>query len=85
MKNRSRRSPGGHRKPKIDENHRNIAQSSLGERVARKKLDVFAPGRDLPSNFVASARYRVLLADLSGILELPWRFAGRSLGVPGTP
>ena len=72
------------RKPKIDENRRTIAPGTLREGAAREKLDFFAPGRDLASIFVASARSRAILGALPGVPGCPWGLSGRSRGVPGT-
>ena len=70
--------------PKIHENWRKLAPTSICERVARNKLDFSAPGRDLASNLVASACSRVLLGDLSGVLGLRWGAAEHSQGASGT-
>ena len=59
------------KKPKIDKNRRKIASTMRCKQVARPKLDFFAPGRDLASILVASAR--------------SWTLPGASLGVPGCP
>ena len=47
-------------KPKIDENRRKIAPTTLRERTARKQIDFFAPGRDLASILVTPTRFRAL-------------------------
>ena len=73
------------KKPKIDENCRKIAPPTLREQAARQKLDFFAPGRDLVSILVASARSRTLPGALSGVPGRPWRVSGRSRGAPRTP
>ena len=72
-------------KPKINENRRKIARTTLRERTARKKIDFFAPGRDLASILVASGRSRTLPGALSGVPGRPWRVSGRSQGAEHAP
>ena len=72
-------------KPKIDENRRKIAPTTLRERTARKKIDFFAPGRDLVSILVSSGRSQTLPGALSGVPRCPWTVSGHSRGAPRTP
>jgi len=55
------------KKPKIDKNRRKIAPTTLRERAAQEQLDFSAPGCDLASILVSSARSRMLQGALSGV------------------
>ena len=70
-------------KAKIANFRRTLTAMQLRARAPREKIDFFAPGHDLASILVASARSPVLLGAFSGVSKRLWRLSGCSWDPPG--